>query len=342
MKKAFSFAIILVAAAIAVAVVSCKKDTQNATSNPQNQSVQTFDPSHITDMNAYLKDFKKKMQTSAERKDGETLSIEEAAWHLSSVANYDFANANVQYTDLRYDTLQYQVNVTNGQVLLSDLEEVYESMASDIDAFYQSLDLQEKHFRFIGASVSEDGQVRVSLITSYIVLDHTWYFEDDWDALMNCSYWFDDNTSYVWNTTAVHALNQALNAIEGQVYSEPEAPPQRAFYVYTQDVVFNYESYIDPYGSSFIYNSRIFSYECGASSGPTLVFNDMCYCLDSYLGLPFEYAATHVGMENQRPVSWNVKGFQIPPLPGFKWDIYYHVIRVKFGIRVVSEDPNQY
>jgi len=54
MKKAFSFAIILVAAAIAVAVVSCKKDTQNATSNPKNQSAQAFDPSHITDMNAYF------------------------------------------------------------------------------------------------------------------------------------------------------------------------------------------------------------------------------------------------------------------------------------------------
>ena len=156
----FAICVMAVALAATVAVVSCKKDDQNAKLNNNSnvgQSVSQFDPSHIADMNAYLKGFKEKMKASRFAKDAETLGIEEAAWHLSSVANYDFANANVQFTDLRYDTLRYQVNVTDGSVLLSDLETLYEDMASDIDALYHSLDLQDKHFRFIGADISEEG-----------------------------------------------------------------------------------------------------------------------------------------------------------------------------------------
>ena len=113
MKKVFSFAIYAMAAmAMALAMGSCKKENQNAKFNNTNGSaVSHFDPSHISDMNAYLGEFKQKMKQSQYAKDGETLPLEEAAWHLSSVANYDFANANVEFTDLRYDTLYYQVNV---------------------------------------------------------------------------------------------------------------------------------------------------------------------------------------------------------------------------------------
>ena len=161
----------LVIVATAVAVVSCKKETPNAMSSNQPQATKMFYPEGVDDMNAYLKDFKQKMQTVT-RGDDEMLSLEEAAWHLSSVANYDFANVNVEFTDLRYDTLYYQVRVTNGQVSLTDLNAVYANMASDLDAFYHSLDLQEKHFRFIGASVSANGEVKVSVVTSFVWLDH--------------------------------------------------------------------------------------------------------------------------------------------------------------------------
>lgn len=344
MKKLLTFAICAMAVATMVAVVSCKKDEKSVKLNNSNssQTVAHFDPSHITDMNAYLADFKQKMKQSQYAKDAEMVSLEEAAWHLSSVANYDFANASVDFTDLRYDTLQYQVNVTDGQVSMADLNALYETVAGDIDAFYHSLDLQEKHFRFIGASVTQEGQISVSLITSYIVLDHTWYFIDDWDAFINCINWFDYNTSYVWNTDAVRLLNRALNALEGKIYSEPEAPPQRYYYVYTQDVVFNYPDYIDPYDSPFIYDSRIFAQECDNNLGPTLDFNDMCYCLDSYLGLPFQYVDTHPNMQNQRPVHWRVWGDHHPPTPGFHWEIHFHIIRVKFGAYFATEFPNQY
>ena len=112
-------ATLLVVAATMIAMVSCKKENQDALLN-NTQSAKAFTPPVVDDMNAYLKDFKQKMQNVT--KDGnETLSLEEAAWHLSSVANYDFANANVEFDDIRFDTLYSTVNVTGGIILLNDL-----------------------------------------------------------------------------------------------------------------------------------------------------------------------------------------------------------------------------
>ena len=346
MKRSMIFAICVMAVALAatVTVVSCKKDDQNAKLNNNGnagQPVSQFDASHITDMDDYLKSFRKKMATSQFAKDAETLGLDEAAWHLSSVANYEFANANVEFTDLRHDTLLYQVNVTDGQVALADLNALYETMATDIDAFYHSLDLQDKHFRFIGVSVSDDGQVKASLISSYVMPDHTWYFQDGWDALVNCLDWFDFNTNYVWNTTACSLLEQACNFYEGRSFSYPQHPPVRSYYVFSREVTLEHQNYTDPYGSPHIDDSRIYAWEAEIWATPTLDFDMMCYCLDSYLDLPFQYANQHSNMFNERPVNWKV----IPnkyKLGENKWYTFCHILQVKFGRYITTQHPIAY
>lgn len=72
--KRFLIAALLVTTIAAVTVVSCKKETPEAKSNNKEEAV--FRPENITDMKAYLKDFKKQMQES---KSNETISLEEAA-----------------------------------------------------------------------------------------------------------------------------------------------------------------------------------------------------------------------------------------------------------------------
>jgi curli biogenesis system outer membrane secretion channel CsgG len=62
--KRFFITTLLVVAAASVAVVSCKKETLNTLSNNTSQSVKTFTVPQVDDMNAYLKDFKQKMQTA--------------------------------------------------------------------------------------------------------------------------------------------------------------------------------------------------------------------------------------------------------------------------------------
>lgn len=64
MKKSYLFlAIIIVVAAVSVAVVSCKKETQNAPLKPV-ETLQGFNPLEIDDMNAYLDGFRTKMQSA--------------------------------------------------------------------------------------------------------------------------------------------------------------------------------------------------------------------------------------------------------------------------------------
>ncbi|MBQ8957031.1 MAG: hypothetical protein IJ057_00795 [Bacteroidales bacterium] len=343
-KLTLAILAMVVATVVSVAIVSCKKEPPSALQGNTAQPAKTFVVPNVDDMNAYLKDFKKKMQSST-RGDEETLSLDEAAWHLSSVANYDFAKANVEFTNLRYDTLYYHVNVTNGSVSMTNINAVYQSMANDIDSFYQNLNLQEKHFRFIGVSVSENGQVMLTIITSYVDLNHTWYFDDGYEATDYCLDFFDSYTYYIWNTTAISQLEYAINLLEGRDYIMPgESHSGRVYYVYSTDLVFNYDNYIDPYPNSspFILNSRIFAAEGDTWSTPRLDFNAMCYCLDSYLELPFEYIAGHANYGTLRPVNWQIEGVRYEFPDTYKWDIFCHIVTVKLAQVIASQDPIQY
>lgn len=303
-KRRIIIATLVVFAATAIAFVSCKKENQEVWQS-NSQPVKSFTVPQIDDMNAYLKDFKQKMQ-NVTRDGSETLSLEETAWYLSSVANYDFANANVQFTDLRYDTLYYQVSVSNRQVALSDLNAVYESMANDIDAFYQSLDLQEKHFRFIGVNVSDEGNVTVSLSTTYITPkrdlgDMLWYFEDEFQASLFCDEFFNEYLSYPLNGFGMTEIERALNLIE----SHPTEPSNshRIYYTYTRSEEFYFEDYIDPYGSPFYLNSRLL-----ATKGyfyADMSMEDLCYCVGSYADLGYSHC-----QPIESPVHWNLEFVQ--------------------------------
>lgn len=340
MKKSnFIIATLLVAVAASVAFVSCKKESQDALLN-NNQPVKAFTVPQVNDMNAYLKEFKQKMQESQNSKDVEYLSLEEAAWHLSSVANFDYGEVNVRYTDLRYDTLNYQVCVTNGQVALSELNTLYAIIASDIEALFQNLDLQEKHFRLIGVCITDDGQVVVDLIISYYILDHTWYFEDDFNAAMACYEWFESHVNYCWNTTATELLETAINFFEGIDYVSPgETPTEREYYIPTSDEFFNHEDYIDTLGSPFYNNSRIFVVRSNSWTVPYLDINEMCYCLDSYLALPFEFLQDNHFTMSTRPVHWTIIPNEYYNTHDQKY-YFCHQVKVKFGIRVSTGGHN--
>ena len=166
MKNSRFFLAILamaVTAIVSIAVVSCKKENQDASlNNPQ--PVKTFTAPQIDDMNAYLKDFKQRMQAS---KDGETLTLEEAAWHLSCLANVDFCRVNVEYDNFQFDTIDMQVNVTNGAMLMSDLCTAYEQMCTEIQQFKKGFNHFDQNLYFIKVSINAEGNAKIALMTSY-------------------------------------------------------------------------------------------------------------------------------------------------------------------------------
>ena len=331
-KRNFLITTLLVVAATTIAVVSCKKETQANLLGNSPQPEKTFTPPEVDDMNAYLKDFKLKMQ-NATRDNEETLSLEEAAWHLSSVANYDFANVNVQFTDLRYDTLYYNINVSNGQVVLSDLNSVYSSMSSDIDAFYQNLILENKHFHFIQTSISENGVVTVSLTTTFgggsrYLSDTAWYFNDQWEAEMVCYDYFNEDSCYKPFGYGKSELERILDIYE----SRPINPGStRVYYIYTRSKEFYYDDYIDPFGSPFYNNSRLYAtrsyYTC-------MTFDEFCYCIDSYLGLGIEYC-----LLDEKTIQWHL-AFLDGELESQA--VGNHYLTVDYGIPISTDNNNNY
>ena len=332
-KRKLFIATLLVVVATSVAVVSCKKDT--ATSEMPNKKSETaaaFDPSQIDDMNAYLKEFKQKMLSST-RGDNETLSLDAAAWHLSSVANYDFGHANVEYDDVRFDTLYSTVTITNGFILLDDLADAYENISVLIDNFYQNLELENMHFRFIQCKIAEQGEVTISIMTTFSNMDRWHYFSDDDDF---CDVHFSDHVQYYANTRAVNVLTNLFN-----LYLEKETDPNagRIYYVITRpEEKFHYYDWLedpDEYSPNFAHSRLYCSLNIYAWPIPK---QQMCYYLDSYLGLAVENVTYSGPSVVSGVVSfWDFgDGKDMAEQPCGN-----HVLTVNYGIGIASNN-NQY
>ena len=331
MKKRSFFAICVMAAAIAATMGSCKKqEAQTTTSGTPKPAAQAFDPSHIADMNAYLADFKDKALNPT-RGDETMLSLEEAAWHLSSLANYDFANANVRFTDIRFDTLYCQVAVTGGQVSMADLGAAYSRAATTIDAFYHSLDLDEKHFRFIGADIDESGEVTLRVTTTYTLFEHLWYFDSYNDLHAACLTYFDPNENYYFGGNFDTQLMLAVNSIQSLSYVPIH---ERMYFVYTKTEEPHFLDYIDPY-SPLPHYTRIFNTYDPSHPVPYHIIE---YCLDSYLGLGGQLQEEH-----ETVIEWNLlypSGYT--HVGHNHLACYYHKPSIRYGQYVFNQNHIDY
>ena len=280
MKTKFLYFISAMLAIASIAMVSCKKDSQENSSNKIERSF--YEPPKIDDYDAYLCAFKERILGT---RSSETMSLEEASWHLSSIANRDFGNINTVVSDFYYDTLYGSVNVTDGQVTLSDLGQAYVDIAFSIDSLFQRLDLDNRHIRFVDASIAENGLVTLPLTITYTAWDHFWFYPDSSYADSLCQLFFTTGGYYPANSTGLNAVQNALNL----TVSHPvgSMPGSTVYYVVTRSQNFYYEDYTDPYGSPFVDDSRLYaSIDIYAAN---MSFDVLCYCLDSYLALGYQY-----------------------------------------------------
>ena len=340
MNKRLTFAILMMAVAtiISVAVVSCKKETQNALLNKQNRTT-SFDIGQINDMAAYLTEFKQKM---LESKGDEALRLEDAAWHLASLANYEHCNINVHFDDVRFDSIYMQVNVTDGVVLMGDLRTAYEQMWPEIQKFQKGLNLNNQNLRFVNMSISDNGKASIIMMTTFFsgekdLGDYLWYFPD-MDYLDSvCQLYYDENTTYTWNNSAIKRLNTVINVLEGNLYIPSQ--PQSSAYSPTRYYVFYYNLWTDPFNlPPFYYNySRLFAKPySGETSTVSLSPVEMCYCTDSYIGLGYYYLETHYDSlcPNERPVYWTVVSDKLT-----NPNVICHHLIVQYGVPILV-DPN--
>ena len=323
MKKSYLFiTTLLMVAAVAAVVVSCKKETSSDLMNNKKESAQSFNPREIEDMNAYLKDFKQKMQSAAKGED-EALPLDEAAWHLSSLANYDFGHANAKCDDVRFDTLYSSVTITNGSVLLSDLAIAYNDISTNIDKFFHNLMVDNKHFRFIDVSIDENGKIMLPIMTTFInsakyLGDTCWYYDDIDTALIAC-YTYFTLPSYPYNTTGASALERALN----RIVSIETLGNSHNYFTATTTTLFYYRNHIDPFGSPCYMDSRLYA---STTENDDIILM-MCYLLDSYLGLGYGSCPT-----DEYILNWEITPISNePPMQGEHLSKQYHQLQVKYG-----------
>ena len=329
-KSKFFIAILamVVATLVSVAIVSCKKEDTVALTG-QHAAKAAFTPPQVDDMNAYLKAFKQKMQSAA-KGDDEALSLDEAAWHLSSVANYDFGHINVEFDDVRFDTIFIQTKVTDGNILLCDIEKAYQEIHSEITKIQSNTKLENLHFRFIDIDISDNGQTAISMIQTFNnsnknLFDHTWHFSDIFAAYSACETYFNYH-GYDWDTMAVDTLKAALRGVWNYEFPIED----RVYCTYSRTLTPDFLDYIDPYGSPFGYDSRIFN---TVSQGTYLYFDEMCYALDSYLGLGQELA-----VDDEIILDWGIgTGFRIPN--NSHLTVWYHIPSIKYGVPTYFSEP---
>ena len=190
--KRFFIAALLGVAATSVAVVSCKKETQNVLSSNNPQSVKTFTAPQIDDMNAYLKGFKQKMQSTA--KGDEALEMEDARWHLESVMNYSFGDAGHNTSDIQCDTFYYSLHAFGSKVTLSQLNEAYNNFAEDVSIAFVNCPLPEKsilaiHVAFENRNIDGDFTIRC-------ILCSRGYIASTWPPRFDSTDYWDEH--YYW------------------------------------------------------------------------------------------------------------------------------------------------
>lgn len=329
MKNSLLFSVIMLAA-MTFSVASCQKDNYQANQR-SSANKQAYQPPQVEDMLAYLKDFKQKIQS---RGGDETMTLDEAAWHLSSLANYDYGDVRCEFSDFHYDTLYTHIAVSNGSVSMAEMSNTYSSVATAVESFYRNTDLVDAAPRFIDVAIDDNGMVTVALMTSY--RDRSWwtytyYFPTVYDRdsiLENLGIDIDLCLS-LWDDFP-NELKRVLNIQTAytSAYGQNNSGADRVFYTMSRIDTLAYNAYYDPNGSPFLYNGMIMHY---INHLPNVDYNEFAYCFDRYA-----YAAMQSLVGNEEVINW----MELP------LKIYYDHIgyvyqcpKIKYGIPAINPNP---
>lgn len=164
MKKVKILSVALALTIVAAVIIACTKEKETKVAQKSNEMVTV---SKEDDMSAYLKQFKEKMQSTS--KGDETLSMEDARWHLEAVLNYTYGDAGHLFSDIQCDTFYYKLPTQNKEITLAQLNEAFNVFSESVEETYTDCSLPEKSILAIQTkfeSESRDGDVSVRSILS--------------------------------------------------------------------------------------------------------------------------------------------------------------------------------
>ena len=190
MKKNSVLAIIAMAIlATTVAVVSCKKEKQEQTTN--NDLV----TSQLSEMDRKMLAFGERLKSAEES--GEVMPLKEAVKTLSDYQNFLLCDASFNSPDMIRDTFDVMLPVSNGMVQLRDLKQMLEVNKANILACFDELDGVGKTIFCITSKIVEEGSTEQSTRVQTIVVMHNGPSRDNpaYAVLFDSTdYWYDFDT----------------------------------------------------------------------------------------------------------------------------------------------------
>ena len=207
--------------------------------------------------------------------------------------------------------------------------------------FKKSFSLHNQNLYFIKVFIGAEGNAKVAITSSYTLnsknlYNHQWYFSDLYAAVFECDKYFTDDSTYLWNGTGANELQRLLNLYDHHENGVGPSGHYAICYIPTRNHTFNYTNTYDPYGSQNYYfnDSRVFAKRY-RSPYPEYVFQglEMCYCLDSYLGLGYDYIKDNL-YPHEFPVCWTVTPIEFH---NSLYYYYYHNLHVEYGRAYIDD-----
>ncbi|MBQ5856725.1 MAG: hypothetical protein IIW55_05380 [Bacteroidales bacterium] len=306
---------IIILALILVTAQSCKKDKNtDPVSRSDNQT--SFNIYEEKNLDEYLTNFMGKMKTNT--RSGESLTTDDAMWHLSACLNFTYSNINVNKSQVEYDTIVTSINVDDGYITLNDINRSFNEISNEVNAVYNSSTLENKNILYVIPELQDDvtrgGTTVRTVVAISNSLDFGHYFFSDEETALSL---FPEYTTYLWNTEAIETLTYYMNLYR----SETEEIPGRVYITNLTEVSCNYQN---TYPNNRVFRTRL-------SSNLRLDREDMAFFLDSYLGLIDE---SNPG----RPILGFVN-FDIIPSHNREEVMYYHTLNIKYGIIRYTTTP---
>lgn len=256
---------------LAAIFFACNKEKQE-----KQELIKTENISKDEDMSAYLKQFKEKMLSSS--KYDETLSTEDARWHLEAVLNFTHGDAGHETSDIQYDTFQCKLQTVEGMVQLSELNQAFNLISHNVEQVLANCTLPNKSILAIQTKLIDENKNDILTLQSIINTRGssypTQYYVDSTD------YWYEDDYSgkcgpyqgTCLGTGAVQIIKNKINSNHPNYY----CPTGHVYYTDFQDITFS-ESMVFDVGMldpNSPHGYRIPVFTCPSSQAPMCLSPD--------------------------------------------------------------------
>lgn len=203
--------------------------------------------------------------------------LEDAQWHLSACLNFQFCNANVEKTQIIYDTIFTTINVNNGCISLSDINASLQEISTKVLDIYNSSCLENKNVLYIKPEIQDEAvrggnTIRTVVATSGRDMEFYYLELEDYIELTELIPRFSE---YHWSNEAPDTIKYYANFYKHTKNKDSDSG--RLYYVTIESV------------EDLDYSNTGGRIYCGGNPNDMLNGEEIIYYLDSYLGIIDDY-----------------------------------------------------